>query len=214
MRTSKLLLQNRCRALVILFFLVGQILFSTGCATVEKIIDQVGSLRGTTTEGDREYPWVDVHNDKLIVFVHGFNSSKKTAWGKFPSLLHGDDELKDFNIVLYNYSTELCIATRSILEEGDLLASFLHDTIRGNRLKYQRVVLVGHGMGGLVIMRALLTLERDHPEVLDEHDFRVATFGTPYMGVENTGLLPPFCRNSQTEGLAVFNADLHETMRN
>ncbi|MDI3467329.1 MAG: hypothetical protein OJF50_006150 [Nitrospira sp.] len=206
------LLQNRRRTLTILF-LVGQILASTGCGILEKLVEQAGSLRGTTTEGDREWLREDVHNVKLIVFVHGFKSSNKTAWGKFPSLLLGDDELKDFDIVLSGYRTELCIQTDSIREEGNLLASFLHDTIRGNHQKYQRLVLVGHSMGGLVIMRALLTLNRDHPVVLDEHDFRVATFGTPYLGVENTGLLPPFCRNKQTEGLALFNADLHETIR-
>lgn len=206
------LLQNRRRTLTILF-LVGQILASTGCGILEKLVEQASSLRGTTTEGDREWLREDVHNVKLIVFVHGFKSSNKTAWGKFPSLLLGDDELKDFDIVLSGYRTELCIQTDSIREEGNLLASFLHDTIRGNHQKYQRVVLVGHSMGGLVIMRALLTLERDHPEVLDEHDLRVATFGTPYMGVENTGLLPPFCRNKQTEGLTLFNEDLYETTR-
>lgn len=209
MRTTKLLLQNR----LIILFLMGQILASTGCETLEKIIGQFGSLQGTTTEGDREYLREDVHNDKLIIFVHGFNSSNKTAWRKFPSLLLGDDELKEFNIVLYGYRTKACIETGNIREEGNLLASFLHDTIQGNHPKYQRVVLVGHSMGGLVIMRALLTLNRDHPVVLDEHDFRVASFGTPYLGVENTGLLPPFCRNKQTEGLALFNADLHETIR-
>jgi hypothetical protein len=65
---------------------------------VGKIIDQVSSLQGTTTEGDREYVREDIHNDKLIVFVHGFNSSNKIAWGKFPSLLLGDEEFKSFNI--------------------------------------------------------------------------------------------------------------------
>lgn len=194
-------------------FLVGQILFSTGCATFGKLIEQAGSLQGSNTEGDRAWRREDVHNVKLIVFVHGFKSSNKAAWAQFPSLLLGDDELKDFNVVFSGFRTGLCIQTNSIREEGDLLASFLHDTVRGNHQKYQRIVLVGHSMGGLVIMRALLTLERDHPEVLDEHDFRVATFGTPYMGVENTGLLPPFCGNRQTEGLALFNEDLYETTR-
>jgi hypothetical protein len=33
------------------------------------------------------------------------------------------------------------------------------------------------------------------------------------MGVENTGFLPPFCRNKQTEGLALFQTDLFETIR-
>lgn len=204
------LLQSRRLALTVLL-LVGQMFFSSGCSIVEKLIEQVGSLRGTTTEGDREYLREDVRNDKLIIFVHGFNSSKSKAWVNFPSLVRDDDELRDFNIVLYGYRTKLCIESGSIREEGNLLASFLHDIIRGNHQKPRRVVLVGHSMGGLVIMRALLTLERDHPEVLHEHDFRVATFGTPYMGVENTRLLPPFCGNKQTEGLALFNADLFET---
>lgn len=62
-------------------------------------------------------------------------------------------------------------------------------------------------------MHALLSLERDHFVILNEQDLRVLTFGTPYIGVENTELLPPFCKNKQTEDMAVLNDGLHELAR-
>lgn len=183
---------------------------TTGCDKTKTIIDQLGSLRGTNTEKNRVWVRKDLHRDKLIVFVHGFNSSNATAWGEFPSLMQNDDRFEDFNILLYGYPTRICSSVDNIREEGDVLASFLNDTFEGNRPTYSRIILVGHSMGGLVVIKALLNLERDHFPVLPKQDLRVVTFGTPYMGVENTDLLPSFCANKQTEDMAVLNNGLHE----
>ena len=195
---------------LITIVLLGLIGVASGCG---KIFDQLSSLRGTNTENDRVWIRNDLDRDKLIVFVHGFNSSNDAAWGQFPSLLKGDDDFKDFNIILFGYPTKICSSIDKIHEEGNLLASFLNDTFKGKSPNYRRIVLVGHSMGGLVIMRALLSLERDHFVILNEQDLRVLTFGTPYIGVENTELLPPFCKNKQTEDMAVLNDGLHELAR-
>lgn len=194
-------------------FVLGLIVVTAGCQKMKKIIDQFGSLGGTDTENYRVWIRKDLDRDKLIIFVHGFNSSNDTAWGQFPSLLKGDDDFKDFNILLFGYPTRICSSVDKIHEEGNFLASYLNDTFKGNSPNYRRIVLVGHSMGGLVIMRALLSLERDHFVILNEQDLRVLTFGTPYLGVENTELLPPFCKNKQTEDMAVLNDGLHELAR-
>lgn len=194
-------------------FVLGLIVLTAGCAKMEQIINQLASLRGTNTENDRVWIRNDLDRDKLIVFVHGFNSSNDTAWGKFPSLLKDDAHFKDFNIVLFGYPTKICSSVDNIHEEGNFLASFLNDAFKGKNPNYRRIVLAGHSMGGLVIMHALLSLERDHFVILNEQDLRVLTFGTPYLGVENTELLPPFCENKQIEDMAVLNDGLHELAR-
>jgi tetratricopeptide (TPR) repeat protein len=58
-------------------------------------------------------------------------------------------------------------------------------------------------MGGLVILHALVKLERDNVQLLRDQDVKVLTFGTPYYGVENTGLAP--CKNFQVEDMTVLN---------
>ena len=141
------------RACLKLFLLpqlvLGLIVLTAGCAKMEQIISQLASLRGTNTENDRVWIRKDLDRDKLIVFVHGFNSSNDTAWGQFPSLLKDDDHFKDFNIVLFGYPTKICSSVDNIHEEGNFLASFLNDTFKGKSPNYRRIVLVGHSMGAL-----------------------------------------------------------------
>ena len=126
---------------------VGLIIVTIACEKMRTIIDQLGSLRGANTENNRVWAREDSHRDKLIVFVHGFNSSNATAWGEFPSLMQKDERFEDFNLVLYGYPTK-CGSVDSIREEGSSLASFLNDILEGNRPNYSRIILVGHSMGG------------------------------------------------------------------
>lgn len=191
-------------------FVLGLMVVTAGCEKMGKIIDQLSSLRGINTENYRVWIRKDLDRDKLIIFVHGFNSSNAKAWGQFPSLLLADDHFKDFNIVQSGYPTEMCASVDNIHGEGNFLASFLNEIFESKSPNYRRIVLVGHSMGGLVIMHALLSLERDHFAILNKQDLRVLTFGTPYLGVENTDLLPPFCKNKQTDDMAVLNDGLHQ----
>jgi hypothetical protein len=175
-----------------------------------QIIDQLTSLRGTNTENDRVCIRNDLDRDKLIVFVHGFNSSNDTAWGQFPSLLKDDDRFKDFNIILFGYRTKFCSSVDSIQAEGQYLASFLREIFESKSPNYHRIVLVGHSMGGLVTMHALLHLDMAHFKILTVQDLRVLTFGTPYIGVQNTEILSPLCKNKQTDYMEALNDRLDE----
>lgn len=214
MRAWEQRLLRACLKLFLLpLFVLGLIVVTAGCENMEKIIEQLGSLQGTNTEKLRVWIRKDSDRDKLIVFVHGFNSSNDAAWGQFPSLLKDDDHFKDFNIVLFGYPTKICSSVDSIHDEGNFLASFLNDIFKSKSPNYRRIVLVGHSMGGLVIMHALLSLERDHFLILNEQDLKVLTFGTPYLGVENIERLPPFCKNKQADDMGVLNNGLHELTR-
>lgn len=174
---------------------------AAGCSST--LFNQINSFSDWRTEDLREWVRQDASRDKLIVFVHGFNSSKGTAWGEFPALLLKDDDFNEFNIQLFGYPTDLCRNTDSIRIQGELLASFLTSQFKSTQPKYRQVNLVGHSMGGLVILHALVILERDNVQLLRDQDVKVLTFGTPYYGVENTGLAP--CKNFQVEDMTVLN---------
>lgn len=185
--------------------------YAVGCST--RIFEQAESLQGTRTEQLRDWVREDPQNHQLIVFVHGFNSNKEAAWGQFPTLLKGDPDFKDFNIHRFGYPTKLCRQVSNIQNQGDLLASFLKEILTAEQPRYRQVVLVGHSMGGLVVLHALLKLERDHLEVLQGKEFKVLTFGTPYLGVENTEALLLFCDNTQANNLSLLNDTLGELGR-
>lgn len=191
-------------------FVLGSVLTHPGCDKLGQIIHQAGSVRGTDTEKNRVWIRDDPHRNNLVIFIHGFNSNSHDAWGNFPDLMKDDAHFEDFNIVLYGYMTTLWYPVDSIRNEGNALASFLTDTFKGRTPSYRRIILVGHSMGGLVIIHALLNLELNHSDVLFEHDLRVVTFGTPFIGVQNTDLLPPFLTNKQTDSMAALHNEHHE----
>ena len=84
----------------------------------------LGSLRGTSTENLREWKREDPQRKKLIVFVHGFNSSKKGAWGQFPDLVKDDsDNFDAYNIHLFGYPSKGCRNVNDIQDEGEYPAS-------------------------------------------------------------------------------------------
>ena len=183
----------------------------TGCSSA--LLGQADSLRGIETDRLRDWARNDPTRDKLVVFVHGFNSSKDGAWGAFPDLVKEDNHFKDFNIHRFGYPTKLCGQVSDIRNLGDHLASILLSIFKNPQQKYRQVVLVGHSMGGLVILEALMKLERDNLQLLKDQDLKVLTFGTPYYGVENAGILELFCENKQAKNMTVLNDKLGELSR-
>ncbi len=174
-----------------------------GCSGT--IIDQMESLSGVRTEDLRDMVRDDIGRQRLLIFVHGFNSSKNTAWGRFPDLLQGDPDFADFNIHRFGYPTNRCRQVSDIRNQGEFLASYLNSVLASDRARYREVVLVGHSMGGLVILHALLKLERDNYTMLKGVDLKVLTFGTPYFGVQNTEALSIVCDNRQVKDMAALN---------
>jgi hypothetical protein len=179
-----------------------------------KALEQAKSLKGERTEELRDDVRQDPGRHRLLVFVHGFNSGKDTAWGEFPRLIMNDSAFDDFNIHLFGYPTKGCRQADGIQERGAHLASFLQSVFTNTQWKYSQVVLVGHSMGGLVILEALLNMERDHLQLLREQDLKVLTFGTPYLGVLNTEVLTLFCDNRQVQDMEALNNKLHELKQN
>jgi len=175
-----------------------------GCADVFQKFDSV--TEDSRTENLRKWDRKEENRRNLLVFVHGFNSSMDTAWGNFPNLVKTDDAFKDFNILLYGYPTRICGQPTDIKHVGEGLASYLASTAQN----YDDVILVGHSMGGLVILNALLTLHNDESFHLDRRRVKVLTFGTPHGGVQEASYLALVCENRQAEDMRVLGRTLIE----
>jgi hypothetical protein len=165
---------------------------------------QIGALTGNPTEELREWVRQDADRKKLIVFVHGFNSSRRAAWGHFPDFTKNDPNFDEYNIHLFGYPTQVCRQVNDIRDEGEFLASFLKETMPG----YESVLLVGHSMGGLVILHALLTLERSDFVLVKDANIKILTFG-PYEGVDNANLLTLLCENAHAKDMVLLNKHSH-----
>lgn len=89
-------------------------------------------------------------NDALVVFVHGLGGKrygKRATWGHFPRFIYQD--LPNIDVGLYRFRTLFGRLRwwRSIDLEAE--ARVLADTLR-DATAYNKIVLVGHSMGGLL----------------------------------------------------------------
>src|SRR5581483_6449861 len=99
----------------------------------------------------RWYESTQKHVD-TVVFVHGILGHHTRTWGKFPKLLAEDDDLPVLDILLWGYRTGYFARHHELHLEGGHLLTTLESLIRqGND-----IVLVGHSMGGLVILKGLV----------------------------------------------------------
>jgi pimeloyl-ACP methyl ester carboxylesterase len=87
-----------------------------------------------------------------VVFVHGILGDYITTWGQFPKLLAEDDDLPELDILLWGYRTGIFARNHELHLEGGHLATTLESLIQPP----SDIVLVGHSMGGLIILKALV----------------------------------------------------------
>jgi hypothetical protein len=136
----------------------------------------------------------------LLVFVHGFNSSKDEAWGSFIPLIKADKGFDDYDILSYGYPQRVCFQTNDIRDVGALLKSDLTVELP----HYDTTLFVGHSMGGLVVLHALLELGGSNAELISNKRLRVMSLGTPYYGALMANILGLPCPNRQAKAMEVL----------
>jgi pimeloyl-ACP methyl ester carboxylesterase len=124
-------------------------------------------------------------NDRLTIFVHGYDGTYLGTWGNLPQLLHDnadeDSVLRkwDFLFMGYNHrtlSTFIDIADR-IRDEWERAENGYPSIGR----KYKRFALVGHSLGTLGI-RQLICASSLQPRDMFSKLHSVTLFGTPMTG--------------------------------
>jgi pimeloyl-ACP methyl ester carboxylesterase len=116
-----------------------------------------------------------------VIFVHGILGAYESTWGNFPELLASDEDLPRLDILCWGYRSGLVPGSYQDVEtEGDGLISDLESLIRD----HNQVFLVGHSMGGLVILKGLTNRIRDQggPNHPIKSVNRIVLYATPLHG--------------------------------
>jgi pimeloyl-ACP methyl ester carboxylesterase len=165
---------------------------------------------------------------RLIVFVHGFRSSKQT-WNQMHSCLQQDESVtSEFDLAFFDYETAIAAvpvvgALPTLEQAGKSLAAWLKNALfaGGTEPAYINVTLVGHSMGGLIIQACLLALLRPDGDPRELQSIRqVILFATPNFGSTVLGAARRFLSlvvsNPQEQALRLFSPDgvrIHEEIR-
>jgi pimeloyl-ACP methyl ester carboxylesterase len=140
----------------------------------------------------------DLKQDRALILIHGFGGNSHVTFGLLPAFLAGHPSLYGWDIHCFGYPTSLSLDISGVWRANpDLtkLAGYLSAHI--NQLgfaRYQRLALVAHSMGGLIVQRAVL-----------DGNFagrvsHLSLFGTPSMGLRKAGLVRLF--NLQARDMA------------
>jgi pimeloyl-ACP methyl ester carboxylesterase len=154
-------------------FKAGCFMTSTTCELEVLIADQL--FRVVPHQG------LVPHNERAVLFVHGFRGNAEETWKSeksdesFPSLLATDPLTSDYDIFVFQYVTNDFQAPAI-----DHIAAQVKFAVK-QYLKYERIVLVAHSMGGLVCMSFILNLLKEgHGQSING----LLLYGVPMTGVE------------------------------
>ncbi|MEU8301841.1 alpha/beta fold hydrolase [Micromonospora sp. NPDC048909] len=149
-----------------------------------------------------------------VVFVHGLFSSPQ-AWDAFAKLLSTDpDVVGGFDLHYYRYSSPVfewkpnrAIPTLDTISKG--FATFLATTCR----EHDRLVLVAHSQGGLIVQRYLSDVLADGRGQELRRVCSVVLFACPNSGSEFMLSVRSFFRQPQDLTLRPFVESIADTQR-
>lgn len=129
-------------------------IFIAGCSTLTD---------NTTSTGALSFSSVPESSKKLIVFVHGVFGDPSLTWTNrsgvsWPDLIKGDEKFQNFTIATYSYDTPFLRRASGIEEVATRLLRQLEDEDIFE--KFREVYFIAHSMGGLVVKRVLVDLNR------------------------------------------------------
>ena len=170
-----------------------------------------------------------LNNKSLLVFIHGLGapntwSSDEANWVKY---ITSDRELSDVDTAIVKYDTahftigclsiptsvRFCGKTFSFskLNDIDVLTQELRRELLDIKLKqYEKVVLVGHSMGGLIASWYVLQM------IKNDIPFNVVgclTIATPFNGSGAAGLIRFYSGHAQIPQLASNSTFLDDLIR-
>jgi Alpha/beta hydrolase family len=126
-------------------------------------------------------------NRTAIIFVHGFTGDLRKTWRNIPTILHPDDAnqtryLDDWDLAGFGYASSKWFDISGLWSADPAIpeiATKLYTQTQTSAGKYDRLALVAHSMGGLVVQQALV----DHDD-LRKRVSHVLLFGSPSNGLD------------------------------
>lgn len=99
----------------------------------------------------------------LALFVHGFSGEAAATFGKIPQLLMQNSAMDGWDLMPLGYTQHVKPEMGKTVwaSENDIvrIADYLRSVIEYKYDSYQRIALIGHSLGGLVVQQALVSLD-------------------------------------------------------
>ncbi|MDR4470346.1 MAG: hypothetical protein MRJ68_18950 [Nitrospira sp.] len=113
--------------------------------------------------GALSFSFTPESSQNLIVFVHGVFGDPSLTWTNqsgvsWPDLVEQDKQFQHFRVATYRYESLYLQRTSSINEIAVRMLRQLED--EGVFEKYKEIYFIAHSMGGLVVKRVLVDLNR------------------------------------------------------
>ena len=119
----------------------------------------------------------------LILFVHGFGGDSENTFGKIPAYVNEEPRLNGWDMVSIGYSSNawfsIGIGIWAAIPDLSKLANFINTTIEHQYQDYERIAIIAHSMGGLVVQKAIVEMKEDS---FNKIKF-LLLFGTPSNGL-------------------------------
>jgi pimeloyl-ACP methyl ester carboxylesterase len=183
---------------------------AVSCAVILSALAAGGCSKKVTIDNPSDPKWILQHNPHAkaaLVFVHGLFGDTLGTWTAangmtFFKLIANDPTVgSDLDIYAFGFrSAMFSSGSFDIQAAADRLDEYLaHDHVLPD---YQEVVFVAHGMGGLVILRELLS----HQQLLERVPL-IVFYSTPQSGAQIAALAHKVANNSSLAELLPANKD-------
>ncbi len=123
-----------------------------------------------------------------LLLVHGFAGEGAASFGDMPQFLMQDAQFEEWDIFPFGFSEYVAPHLgKSIWADADdieKLADYLATCLKFRFRQYDKIALLAHGTGGLVVQKALIDLDPNRVKDVSH----VLLFGTPSGGLKSSFL--------------------------
>ncbi len=148
-----------------------------------KFKTQVEKTETVISKGDSTESWEREEGNNLLLFVHGLSGESKGTFGNIPKMLQSDSNFDGWAMKPLGYSPivqpKLGKDIWGAIRDIDKISGFLKTSIKYKFKDYDRIAIVAHSLGGLVVQKAILGLNDDNRNRISH----LIMFGTPSNGI-------------------------------
>jgi pimeloyl-ACP methyl ester carboxylesterase len=182
------------------------LLFGAGCSAVPD--------EARRSAAPLNYHFAPGSSQKLILFVHGLFGDPISTWTNdngqsWMGLMAGDPAFRDFTVATIRYDTPLLTRTSTLEEIATRSLRRLED--EGVFRNYNEIYFIAHSMGGLLVKRMLVNLNRPGETEKLRRVKAVLYISTPAQGANLADLASWLSLNPQLDDMRV--ADLNSFLQ-